>query len=273
MIQKHFFDMINNKIDPYKEFTKLKKLFEDEFFINDSRTSIKEIVEVECFQRLSFRGMYLTLNELEEDLNFSYEQESYDLNSLLLYCEYLYAILNETELIIVKFSETIKRIEAIYQNINFIVEHTNHEWYTDPDTFYNLIVEKNEIVNVALNNTKNENIKTQLNMYLNHINKHNHEKKRNILNTLAREIEPILNSNNLKKNNFGYIESDLGKLLNKFHIRHNNLEGSKKYDLIKTLTDSELEEWYDKVYYLIVSVIIINNTIQISKELKELTGE
>lgn len=273
MSHKHFFDMLDQKIDPYMEFIKLKNMFEDNFYNLDNEVSfsLKEIIEEEYFYRLSFRGSYTSLDEIEEKLGFTLiDKESFNIDNLFCYCEYLYAMLCEVRSFLERFPNGVTIIDAIIQNINYIVEKTNHEWYFDSETFQNLIIEKNEIANVSMQLVKNDNLKVTVQKYLSYSYKGKLDKKRNLLNTLAREIEPILNSKFLKDNNFGYLESDIGTLLNKFHIRHNNKEGTKKVLYLDSLSDFELEEWYDKIYYLIISAIITNKTIEISKELKEI---
>ena len=57
------------------------------------------------------------------------------------------------------------------------------------------------------------------------------------------------------------MESDVGFMLNNFHVRHNNKNGAKAQDYIVSLNDTQLEEWYDKLYNAILAVIIINDHI------------
>ena len=59
-------------------------------------------------------------------------------------------------------------------------------------------------------------------------------------------------------------------MLNCFHVRHNNKDGAKAQDYIVTLSEKELEEWYDKLYNAIISVIIINDHISAQTELATL---
>ncbi|MBQ7976636.1 MAG: hypothetical protein IJ300_13210 [Clostridia bacterium] len=59
-------------------------------------------------------------------------------------------------------------------------------------------------------------------------------------------------------------------LINKFHIRHNNKEGTKAQDYIVSLDDSKLEEWYDNTYDVLLQAIITNENIRVEQEIDNL---
>ena len=94
--------------------------------------------------------------------------------------------------------------------------------------------------------------------------------KKAILVSIAGYIEPILNSKTLSSAGYKQLESDAGFVFNNFHIRHNNKEGSKANDYIATISNNELEEWYDKAYELALSVIIINDYLSIGNDIAEI---
>ena len=94
--------------------------------------------------------------------------------------------------------------------------------------------------------------------------------KKAILISIAGYIEPILNSKVLSTAGYKQLESDAGFVFNNFHIRHNNKEGSKANDYIATISNKDLEEWYDKAYELAVSVIIINDYLSIGNDIAEI---
>ena len=96
------------------------------------------------------------------------------------------------------------------------------------------------------------------------------ECNRNILTTLGSYIEPILKSRVLQSAGYKQLESDVGFMLNCFHVRHNNKIGPKAQEYIVALTDKQLEKWYDDLYNAILSVIIINDHIPVQTELASL---
>lgn len=100
--------------------------------------------------------------------------------------------------------------------------------------------------------------------------KGNLSKKRSILVSLGAYIEPILRNKSLLNAGYKELESNVGFLLNKFHIRHNNKEGKTAQEYIVNITDEQLENWYDKTYDMIIQVIITNENISAEKEIEQL---
>ena len=88
------------------------------------------------------------------------------------------------------------------------------------------------------------------------------EEKRKILAFLATEFEGMRKQLKSMKCN---IEDDAGYLLNTF-IRHNN--NSKMY--IQSLSNDELERWYDKTYELVMICFLQNKYLQDKKDIKSL---
>ncbi len=48
------------------------------------------------------------------------------------------------------------------------------------------------------------------------------------------------------------LANEIGCLLNKLNIRHNNMEGTKAESFVQMMSDEELEEWYDDTYQLLL---------------------
>jgi hypothetical protein len=94
--------------------------------------------------------------------------------------------------------------------------------------------------------------------------------KKKALMSIANYIEPILRAKTLQNGGHKQLESDMGFLLNNFHVRHNNKTGAKAQDYIVSMSDSELETWYDKIYNTELAVIIMSEQIAITSELQEL---
>ena len=46
--------------------------------------------------------------------------------------------------------------------------------------------------------------------------------------------------------------------LNNLNLRHNNLEGKNKKEVVASISKEELEMWYDKIFDMILSVLQIN---------------
>ena len=151
------------------------------------------------------------------------------------------------------------------------MEQTNHELKRSPKYNNNyIIVEKNKATTLAAEIVEDDETAYDLIEYNHYALKGDLETKKKILATLGTYIEPILLSKVLSNNGYGKLESNAGFMLNNFHIRHNNKEGTKANDYIVAINDDDLETLYDKTYDAILSVIIINEHIPVSKEIKSL---
>lgn len=159
-----------------------------------------------------------------------------------------------------------KQKKTIFDNINYILEHTNHEWKKASDGNF-IIVEKNKTATMAAQLVDDSTVAFELIEYNHFALKGRLAEKKAILVSIAGYIEPILNSKTLSAAGYKQLESNVGFVFNNFHIRHNNKEGAKANDYMAKISDKDLEEWYDKAYELALSVIIINDYLSIGKEL------
>ena len=154
-------------------------------------------------------------------------------------------------------------------NINYILECTNHEIRVD-SSGNSIIVEKNKAATLATQLVDDEVVAFELIEYNHFALKGDLEGKKKLLFSIAAYIEPILKSKILQQNGYRQLESDAGFLFNNFHIRHNNKVGAKAQDYITTVSDSDLDEWYDKAYEVALSVIIINDYLSIGKDITDI---
>ena len=96
------------------------------------------------------------------------------------------------------------------------------------------------------------------------------EEKRRILNDIASYLEPSLKVKELKDTTYKTLESELSFMLNKFHVRHNNKDGTNAQEYIVSLSNSQLEEWYDKIYATAIIYILAQENVPVHNELDEL---
>ena len=95
--------------------------------------------------------------------------------------------------------------------------------------------------------------------YNHHTLKGDLETKRHLLNSIAREYEPLLN-NPIE----GYIDffKKTNGLLNNLHIRHNNIESVDNKNLVIDIDDKTLEHWYDELYQLLLFCVLIDDNLK-----------
>lgn len=268
-MRKNFYDLLAERaFNPQREYATLWSLFcaEDCYYTTYSAKSMSEWVDMEVFRKLPFRGSFASLTEMMNEFNLK-ERSVVTLDKLFLFCELLYAVLPAHN--IAYDADLFAQRRTIFENIDYILARTNHEWKKSSNG-NTIIVEKNKAATLAAELVDDATIAFDIIEYNHFALKGHLAEKKKLLVSIAAHIEPILKSRALQNAGYKQLESDAGFVLNNFHIRHNNKEGAKAQDYIKTLSDNELEEWYDHAYELMLSIIIINDYLAVGKELADL---
>lgn len=267
-MRKNLYELLSERVfDVKAEYSTLWKLFctEECYHLSYSSYSIAEWIDKTYFRNLPFRGTYTSLSELMHGIGL-YERSDIDLDKLLLFCELICAMLP-----LLKSHDdgnVIRQVKVISENIDYILERTNHEVIKDSSKHY-IIVEKNKSAALAAGLVGDETVAFELIEY-NHFGlKGDLEGKKKLLVSIASYIEPILRDHTLQKKGYKQLESDAGFLFNNFHIRHNNRVGNTAKEYITSISNNELEEWYDKAYEVALSVIIINDYLSINQEISD----
>ncbi|MDO4620317.1 MAG: hypothetical protein Q4B09_06815 [Lachnospiraceae bacterium] len=94
--------------------------------------------------------------------------------------------------------------------------------------------------------------------------------KRELLAEMGRRIETY--PDNLKKNN-SYLYSRIEFMLNHIHIRENNMEGEERVDRVAAMSRTELEQWYDETYQLLLLRILEHQNAERLQEVDRLASE
>lgn len=242
------------------------KLYAEEYSIDYAGQfySVEEYIDATYFRSFPIRGTCLSLSDLFDRIGLNISVVTID--TLLLFCEFLFAITPDKEL---RCNPDLDRsVRTIFGNIEAILEKTNHELTRNADGNYIIVAKNNETTLAA--QLVDENMAYEIMEYNHFAIKGDLDGKQKILNIIATYIEPILNSHTLKDNGYDQLEKDVGFILNNFHIRHNNKEGTKANDYIATIIPDDLEEWYDKAYQLAISAIIMVNYLPIKQEIKDI---
>lgn len=249
-----------------REYERLWYLFtvEKAIYSQYVRYTLQEYIDEKYFRQLPFRGSFSSIGDMLNALELSLRTRV-NIDTLLLFCELLIALLPDVDKRMVPTFGEQKR--TIMGNIHHILERTNHEIRHDREG-REIIVEKSKQVTLAAELVTDSTISFDLIEYSHFALKGHLAEKKRLLASIATYIEPILRSNVLQNNGYRQLQSDAGFAFNNFHIRHNNKEGTKRKEYIAALSDEDLEELYDKAYEIAISVIIINDYLQISAEMK-----
>ena len=247
-------------VDVHTEYAALIMLFKLERGITYSHRyhTLIEYINDYYFRKLpsQFRAPYLSVEEMMDALEIRDESESLD--DLFLLSELLIALLPHEH--IAQHSGVLHQALTITTNILAFTEKLNYELH-EIENGRQIIVAKNPATTQAVEIVEDSATSIALIEYNHYALKGDLEEKRRILTSLGSYIEPILRSRALQKAGYNQLESDVGFMLNSFHVRHNNKVGAKAQDYIVSLNDTQLEEWYDKLYNAILAVIIINDHI------------
>lgn len=267
-MRKTFYELLEQQgIDIAKEYERLLSLFATEN-IKGFYNTVATYIDATYFRELPFRGTFVNLKELIRGIRLP---ESTDqLDDLFLLCEFLIALLPEEK--IQNDINLSKQAETIRNNIFFILEKTNHELKEDKNGNL-IVVAKNHPAILAAEIVEDNNISFDIIEYNHYSLKGDLNEKKKILVSIGNYIEPILKDRTSQDMICKNLISDTGFLLNNFHIRHNNIEGSNAQEYIKSLSNENLEKWYDRAYDMEIAVIINKECIPIQNEITKLKRE
>lgn len=273
MARKTLYERLDNLgVNVVAEYDALIRLLKCEYKIgyHFSAHSVIQYINDFYFRKLpaNFRSPYLSVEEMMAALEIP--DSSYELDDLFLLSEFLIAILPSKY---TKQNEVLEQQATLIRiNIISFLEKLNYE-LKEINLGRKIIVEKNPATTQAVGIVNEDATAIALIEYNHYALKGNLEEKRRILTALGSYIEPILRSRVLQKSGYKQLETDVGFMLNSFHVRHNNKEGAKAQDYIVGLNNKQLEEWYDKIYNAILSVIIINDHIPTQENIAELKSK
>lgn len=271
-MRRHIYDILSTRIiNPFEEAIRLDDLFsvETTFVYHSRLTTLEDYIDDTCFRSLNLRGTFTNIKEMREYLKITRFYLNDAVERLLLLCEFLIAIITNSIQTLNMRAETKKQSETIIKNIMMILDKINYELQEIEDN-KRIIVEKNKAASQAVELVTEEAIAINVIEYNHFQLKSDLQGKKQILLMLANYMEPILKSRKLSDGGFANLQSDLGFVLNNFNIRHNNKDGKKAQEYIVSLKDSELEDWYDKAYNMILAAIIVSEQIDINSELSEI---
>ncbi len=272
MARKTLYERIDslgvNIILEYQALINLLKI-ENSIFLYTSYTLL-EYIDRSYFRDLpaDFRSPYLSAKDMMKALGLG--DSSCSMDDLFLLAEFCVAILPHEH--ITRREDLRKQAKTIITNILTFLEKLNYE-FKEIDRGRKIIVEKNPAVTQAVEIVNDDATAITLIEYNHYALKGNLAEKRKILTALGSYIEPILKSRVLQNAGYKQLESDVGFMLNNFNVRHNNKEGAKAQDYIIGLNKKQQEEWYDKIYNAILSVIIIKDHIPTQNNIADLKSK
>ncbi len=221
------------------------------------------------FINIPFRGTCLNLDDFDDfyDIHFEKVPSNFDLNYLILFCEYTYNF-------------------ALYLNINMTPMHlgmnTPQQVYLQQiakaiEAIGYMMVQKENITimipksqeAIAVSEIVPSDLSYKVIEYNHHALQGNIEAKKAILLLLANQLEP---KRNQLKNVNRLLETNIFFLYNSMNIRHNNCDiNSNSYkEYTANMSKKNLEIWYDEIYQLSLLAFLELDNIERINRIEEL---
>ncbi len=266
---KSIFDL-ENRLDINSEFERLFRIFcedengaiyEDRYHHKDCTTVIEAINEM-IFLKWKYRDTFIDVDEYLKFIGVNYEEaliygvEQIDKTTFLYFLEFLanmwFLIKKEDSI------ELSQKAIAAMENIPKILEKMNYKLKEVEDKV--IIVKRDSDTDSVLVLVP-ENIANILLEYNDFRIKNNIEEKKKILKKIDLYIE---NNINVKSFDTGLYDS-IGMIVNKMGVNH-----PIKEEPFKSFKETELMEWYNKCFLMMLHAIRTVEVNKIKKERKEL---
>lgn len=260
-MRKNMFQLLEDEYNIGEELTRLYYLARlDYYFTNTiSSTIIKHQIEPyvneQFFDSWVYRGTCTSVYNMKRALKL--DMEEIDLIQLLLYIEYIlnifYLCINNNVIIRDKSNNENKNI-SLYKNIKILLSNYNFEYKViDAENTKIVVVESNPSATLVAETIEDHNISLDVIRYNHFMLRGNVHEKKKILTQLYKEFEKI--KNQLIVVDKG-LASNLGFLFNALGIRHNKHNSPITNELVKAMSDEEIEEWCDDIYEIFMLAIL-----------------
>lgn len=261
----HLYDILNNKvISPVKEAKRIGWiLFKDSFFTSNYNRVILRDYLAPDFRYMKCRGTFVNINEFLEETLPSVEMSPFTIDHLAVYCEVIENLLNLP--LKGMEDEAVFRILQIRENIDIVLEKTGYKFIDKDGILY--ATRKDQAVDEAIEHIRDDQVALDVLEYNRVSLKGNLARKKEILASFGLYAEQIFKSPKFA-DQFKQLRSDVGFCLNNLNIRHNQVANKVSQRVLQGMTEEELEQWYDRTYTLLISVVLMNTTRDIQTQLE-----
>ena len=225
----------------------------------------------ERFMDFSFRGTCISLNDFNKYYGFDFKPApfDFDIDYLISFCEYSYNFVSE-----LRSDETVLFYGAgdycnIYiDQILSVMESIGYMSVNDEEMGVVIFVPKNAPA-IKVAEALPAGLSFKVIEYNHYSMKGDLSRKQAIIKQLADMLES--KRKELKAAN-QTIEDHVFTLFNNMEIRHNNRDPKSSYfkEYIASLSESELEEWYDETYELCLLAFMTLENVDRKKKIEEL---
>lgn len=180
------------------------------------------------------------------------------------YLEYLLNVLQISMYAMPPYSENCSNNE-IYRVLYRVIDEIGYEIIPTEQGYY--LVQKNTKIEVAISITKNVyDLDSALYLYTHSSYKDNLVKKADILCRIYKYLESLRTQ--INQYGHGEMYRDISKLMDALDIRHS--PNKKSSEAIENMSKEDLIEWYDRLFEMCISLIILVDYSSKRKDIKEL---
>lgn len=221
------------------------------------------------FINIPFRGTCLSLDDFDEfyDIHFEKVPSNFDLNYLILFCEYTYNLVLYLNCNMQLIYTGVNSPQQIYlQQIIKVIEKIGY--MTVQKDCITIMVPKSQEA-IAVSEIVSPTLSYKVIEYNHHALQGNIEAKKSVILLLADQLE---SKREALRNVSKTLESNIFFLYNSMNIRHNNCDSaSKNYkEHTANMSKKELESWYDEIYQLSLLAFLELDNIERSKRIETL---
>lgn len=253
MGRKNIFDILSENVDVDYQIRKIDELM-DEASIGGE--TLEDVVDQYLMKEWKARGRCVSCSEMRERLEISdfYIRKGLRETQILIYLEYVINLIWLCNRKYIEYDEDYDdEYDYLEEKVTGLIEDLGYEFKIIEEEEKVLLVEKSAAA-TAVAEIVEPQVANKVIEYNHYMLKGDIEGKRIILLLMADKFEPIRPE--LKQINSS-LESNIGYLLNKMNIRHNNKEGKNVNTYVVGLSDEEVEKWYDETYQMLLLAFLL----------------
>ncbi len=270
MSRRNFAQILEEaKVDVRREYDRLYSSFYLQKVVDNfgNSLSLSEYCQV-SFINIPFRGTCLTLDDFDSFYNIHFEKvpSNFDLDYLILFCEYTYNFLIYLKPPYENFS--IHSSYQIYlQQIYKVIEEIGYMYSVNEKGITIFVPKSPEAISVS--EIIEPEVSYRVIEYNHYSLKGDIEKKKAILLLLADKIESKrIELRNINKT----METNIFMLFNNMNIRHDNCskESPHYIEYVANMPRNELEQWYDESYQLSLLAFLELDNVERNRKISDL---
>lgn len=241
-------------------------------FIPDYFT-LEEYIQYVCFNNWNLRGTFISIEEMRSGLGIAKEsmvRDKIDENQVLDFLQYALNCVYRVSYSMKRAKESLFSDDTILtmlsENIEKLIDKLNCAPKFDKDKKEVFVMYKNVTATVVANECID--IKDSIMEYVLIDNRGDLKRKAEILCTLYKKLE--IYSDLFKGTTYKNMYDDTKLLFNKSGVRHNVEKDKIACATFLAMNDQELERWYDKIFNMFLSCVIIAKYLDDKKEIEDI---